>query len=68
MLVQSDRHEKALLCNGDGDFTRAVQFLLDRGKTIVVVATWSMLKTDLYDASSDFIELKEIRKRSEKKR
>ena len=68
MLVQSEKYDKVYLCSGDGDFTRAVQFLIDRGKTVMVVSTWNMLNSDLYDASSGFIELKDIRKKIEKKR
>ena len=66
MLIQMERYDKAFLCSGDGDFTRAVQFLIDRGKTINVVSTWSMLNTELYDACSEFIELKEIKEQIEK--
>ncbi|MHC4478004.1 MAG: LabA-like NYN domain-containing protein [Planctomycetota bacterium] len=68
MLVQMERYDKCFLCSGDGDFTRAVQFLLDRGKTVVVVATWNMLSSDLYDACSEFVELKDIREDIEKTR
>ena len=68
MLMQQEHYEKAFLLSGDGDFTRVVSFLIDRGKTVVVVSTWSMLNTDLYDASSEFIELKGLREHIERKR
>lgn len=68
MLIQMDKYDKAFLCSGDGDFTRAVKFLMDRSKTVIVVSTWSMLSTDLYDACSQFVELRDIRKHIEKKR
>jgi len=68
MLMQQERYEKAFLLSGDGDFTRVVKFLIDRGKSVVVVSTWSMLNTDLYDASSEFIELKELREHIERRR
>ena len=66
MLMHMDKYDKAYLCSGDGDFTRVIQYLIDHGKTVVVVTTWSMLSDDLYDACSEFIDLKDIRQHIER--
>ncbi|MFX0063497.1 MAG: NYN domain-containing protein [Candidatus Hermodarchaeota archaeon] len=64
MLTTADNYDTAVLFSGDGDFTRCVEELQNRGKKIHVVSTEktspSLLAQELKQQADIFIELADI--------
>lgn len=64
MMINAQYYDIAILISGDGDFTRCVSELQNRGKIVHVVSTEktepSLLAQELKQQADEFIELAEI--------
>ena len=66
MLTRKDDYDTLVLLGGDSDLERAIGYLIDNGKKIIIASNKGSTSRELRNICNEFVDLKEIRNEIER--